>query len=181
MEKVSRLRQRNAGKSIPLEVSKQLFSIGLLSFSFQSYSGASRRQEFAARKARKYLAQKNRLILPALELAYVFSAIAHAPRQVIVEYMIPHVYEALGELGVLETNHLNGLGSASGNANPRSEKNKATQKNRSKTRSKTKRNGGCRDDLCLARFLEGVCWRFVAYPVCHSCFTRSIFCSVQLI
>ena len=116
------------------------------------------------------MAQKSRLILPALELAYVFSAIAHAPRQVVVERMIPHVHEALGELGVLETNHVNNVGSANGNANPGSEKNKAAQKNHSKTRSKVERNEGYWDDLCLARFLEGVCWRFVAYPVCSFLF-----------
>ncbi|KAF9236545.1 hypothetical protein BU15DRAFT_49888 [Melanogaster broomeanus] len=110
MEKVSGLRQRIAGKSIPLE-------------------------KFAARKARKYLAQKNRLLLPALELAYVFFAIAHAPRQVILERMIPDIRLALDELGLQEAScSMAGV------------------------------REGYWDDVCLARFLEGVCWRFVAYP-----------------
>ncbi|KAN0080427.1 Protein of unknown function (DUF3808) domain containing protein [Tylopilus felleus] len=134
MEKVSGLRQRIAGKSIPLE-------------------------KFAARKARKYLAQKNRLILPALELAYVFAAIAHAPRQVVLERMIPHVNEALEELGIPETNGVNGVADLNGAITK-----KVTQKNNIKARNKTEGREGYWDDLCLARFLEGVCWRFVAYP-----------------
>ncbi|KAG8215539.1 hypothetical protein J3R82DRAFT_9198 [Butyriboletus roseoflavus] len=133
MDKVSALRQRIAGKSIPLE-------------------------KFAARKARKYLGQQNRLILPALELAYVFAALAHAPRQVVLERMIPHVRQALEELGVLEVNSVNGV------ANPNGGKNKTVEKNRRKARSRAEGKEGYWDDLCLARFLEGVCWRFVAYP-----------------
>jgi len=70
--------------------------------------------------------------------------------------MIPRVYEALRELGVLETKHVTG--------NPGEEKNKAAHKNHSRTRSKMEGNEGYWDDLCLARFLEGVCWRFVAHP-----------------
>lgn len=104
------------------------------------------------------MAQKNRLILPALELAYIFAAIAHAPRRVIVECMIPHVYQALRELDVLETNGINGSVKPWRN-------NKVTQKNHNKMRSKAEGRVGYWDDLCLARFLEGVCWRFVAYPV----------------
>lgn len=85
----------------------------------------------------------------------MFAAIAHAPRQVVLERMIPHVHQVLEELGVLE---MNGV---SGDTNPNGQKNK-----RGKTRSKVEGKEGYWDDLCLARFLEGVCWRFVAYPVC---------------
>ncbi|KAG1873955.1 hypothetical protein F4604DRAFT_1582539 [Suillus subluteus] len=106
MERVQGLRQKIAGKSIPVE-------------------------KFVARKARKYLAQSDRLLLPALELAYVFHAIAHAPREVIVKEMIPALGGALGELG---------------------------------KGKKLESRSGYWDDVCLARFLEGVCWRFVAYP-----------------
>lgn len=107
------------------------------------------------------MAQKNRLILPALELAYVFTAIGHAPRQVVFDRMIPHVHEALEELGVLEMSCVNG------DANPNGQKNKkAAEKNHRKARNKAEEREGYWDDLCLARFLEGVCWRFVAYPVC---------------
>ncbi|KAG2087614.1 uncharacterized protein F5147DRAFT_748515 [Suillus discolor] len=75
MERVQGLRQKIAGKSIPIE-------------------------KFVARKARKYLAQSDTLLLPALELAYVFHAIAHAPREVIVREMIPAVGDALREPGL---------------------------------------------------------------------------------
>jgi hypothetical protein len=34
--------------------------------------------------------------------------------------------------------------------------------------------GGYWDDLCLAKFLEGVCLRYIAYPVSHS-FLGSLF------
>lgn len=124
---------------------------------FRSCTDDSCQQKFAARKARKYLGQKNRLILPALELAYVFAAIAHAPRQVVLEHMIPHARQALEELGVLEMN---------GVAHPNGENNKMAEKNHRKAKSKAEGKEGYWDDLCLARFLEGVCWRFVAYPVC---------------
>ena len=159
MEKVSGLRQRIAGKSIPLEVGHEhILCISL--FTDVPCIDCSHRQKFAARKARKYLAQKNRLILPALELAYVFAAIAHAPRQVVLERMIPHVNEALEELGIPETNGVNGVADLNGAITK-----KVTQKNNIKARNKTEGREGYWDDLCLARFLEGVCWRFVAYPV----------------
>ncbi|KAG2110020.1 hypothetical protein BD769DRAFT_1365263 [Suillus cothurnatus] len=113
MERVQGLRQKIAGKSIPVE-------------------------KFVARKARKYLAQSDRLVLPALELAYVFHAIAHAPREVIVREMIPA--SRGGENGVKEN---------------------GSRKGKEK---KPESRSGYWDDVCLARFLEGVCWRFVAYP-----------------
>lgn len=106
------------------------------------------------------MAQNNRLVLPALELAYVFAAIAHAPRQVVLERMIPQVYQALEELGVLEVNGVNGNAHLNGGKNK-----KVTEKNSRKGKSKTEAREGYWDDLCLARFLEGVCWRFIAYPV----------------
>ncbi|KAI9459290.1 glyoxal oxidase N-terminus-domain-containing protein [Boletus coccyginus] len=120
---------------------------------------SSCRQKFVARKARKYLAQENWLILPALELAYVFTAVAHAPRQVVLERMVPHVHQALEELGVLAMNIVNGDMNSGGGKNK-----KVSQKSHRKVRSKAEGREGYWDDLCLARFLEGVCWRFVAYP-----------------
>ncbi|KAL0953074.1 hypothetical protein HGRIS_007274 [Hohenbuehelia grisea] len=110
MSRVSQLRQRIAGKSIPLE-------------------------KFAARKARKFQAQ-GRLALPALELAYIFLAIAHAPRATITGKMLPTIQELLTKLHSCEADV-------------------------------TKYEGGAGeywDDLCLAKFLEGVCLRYVAYP-----------------
>jgi hypothetical protein len=73
MTQVPKLRQRIAGKSIPLE-------------------------KFVARKARKCEAQNGRLFLPALELAYVFQAITRTPRSVIAERMLPLVDAALAKL-----------------------------------------------------------------------------------
>ncbi|KAG1736065.1 hypothetical protein EDD22DRAFT_1010255, partial [Suillus occidentalis] len=120
MERVQELRQKIAGKSIPVE-------------------------KFVARKARKYLAQSDTLLLPALELAYVFHAIVHAPREVIAGEMIPAVGGALGELGL-------GEGGATANG---------VKKGKDK---KLESRSGYWDDVCLARFLEGVCWQFVVYP-----------------
>ncbi|KAG1895793.1 uncharacterized protein F5891DRAFT_1056964 [Suillus fuscotomentosus] len=125
MERVQGLRQKIAGKSIPIE-------------------------KFVARKARKYLAQSDTLLLPALELAYVFHAIAHAPREVIAREMIPAVGEALGVLGLVLSSESEGGAKASG---------AKTGKDK-----KLESRSGYWDDVCLARFLEGVCWRFVAYP-----------------
>lgn len=133
MERVQGLRQKIAGKSIPVE-------------------------KFVARKARKYLAQSDRLLLPALELAYVFHAIAHAPRKVIVREMIPALGGALGELGLVLSSGSEGLvlSGSGGSANESGAKKGKDKKLESRS--------GYWDDVCLARFLEGVCWRFVAYP-----------------
>ncbi|KAF8623319.1 hypothetical protein AX17_007460 [Amanita inopinata Kibby_2008] len=109
MAKVPSLRQKIAGKSIPLE-------------------------KFVARKARKFLSQKNRLVLPALEIAYLFLAIAHAPRVVIIDRMLPEVYQVLETLEKSTINDYHGNGI------------------------------GYWDDYCLAKFLEGVCLRYVACP-----------------
>ncbi|KAI9435435.1 hypothetical protein H4582DRAFT_1817570 [Lactarius indigo] len=110
MIEVPKLRQRIAGKSIPLE-------------------------KFVARKARKCEAQGGRLFLPALELAYIFQAIAHAPRSVIAEQMLPLVEAALAKLKPYE----------------------GTPQTYGKTAEYW-------DDWCLARHLEGVCLRYIAYP-----------------
>ncbi|KAJ7200812.1 hypothetical protein GGX14DRAFT_466162 [Mycena pura] len=107
MERVPGLRQKIAGKSIPLE-------------------------KFVARKARKFLAQDGRLALPALEMSYVFLAIAHAPRRIVETRMLPSVRALLDPL-----------------TKPNAEKTYGT---------------GYWDDLCLARFLEGVCLRYIAFP-----------------
>ncbi|KAK0191720.1 hypothetical protein F5146DRAFT_929724 [Armillaria mellea] len=99
MERVPKLRQKIAGKSIPLE-------------------------KLVARKARKFLLQGH-LALPALEMAYQFLAIAHAPRQIVVTKMLVEVKACLQNL---------------------------------------RSTPGYWDDFCLAKFLEGVCLRYVAYP-----------------
>ena len=111
MKEIPKLRQRIAGKSIPLE-------------------------KFVARKARKCEAQGGRLLLPGLELAYVFHAVARAPRSVIAAQMLPLVDSALASL------------------------------KRYEGAPQTYENGtGFWDDWCLARHLEGACLRYIAYPV----------------
>ncbi|GJJ13980.1 hypothetical protein Clacol_008237 [Clathrus columnatus] len=115
MERVPTLMQRIAGKSIPIE-------------------------KFISRKARKFRSQKKRLALSGLEFAYNFLAIAHAPRTVITEKMLPLVEQQAGILLNAEKD------------------------------PKTYGRGGSEgedeywDDLALTRFLKGVCLRYVAYP-----------------
>jgi Protein of unknown function (DUF3808) len=111
MTEVPKLRQRIAGKSIPLE-------------------------KFVARKARKCETQGGRLLLPALELAYILHAVSRAPRSVIAEQMLPLVEAALVELRQHE-------------GSP----------------GKYGKGSEFWDDWCLARHLEGACLRFIAYPV----------------
>ncbi|TFK64860.1 hypothetical protein BDN72DRAFT_774082 [Pluteus cervinus] len=110
LEQVPDLRQKIAGKSIPLE-------------------------KYAGRKARKFHSQ-GALTLPALELAYIFHGIAHAPREVIIGKMLPEVQSTLQKLGEREKIEKKWNGG----------------------------KGGYWDDYSLARFLEGVCLRYVAYP-----------------
>lgn len=88
-----------------------------------------------ARKARKFQAQ-GRLALPVLELAYLFLGIAHAPRVIVTTKMLPEVEKLLAKLKEHE-------------ADPK----------------KYENGKSYYDDFCLARFLEGVCCRYVAYPV----------------
>ncbi|KAF9446913.1 hypothetical protein P691DRAFT_803254 [Macrolepiota fuliginosa MF-IS2] len=110
LEKVPDLRQKIAGKSIPLE-------------------------KYVARKSRKFSQQGDRLALPALELAYIFLGIAHAPREVIINKMLPETEKVLTELDA------------------------------HKSKPKKYEGGhGYWDDYCLAQFLKGVCLRYVAYP-----------------
>lgn len=114
MTEVPKLRQRIAGKSIPLE-------------------------KYVARKARKCEAQGGRLLLPALELACILHAVSRAPRPVIAEQMLPLVDAALVELKRYE-------------GSP----------------EKYGKGSEFWDDWCLARHLEGVCLRYVAYPAPHA-------------
>lgn len=91
-----------------------------------------------ARKARKFEEQGNRLALPTLEFAYHFLAIAHSPRDVIKEKMLPQVEQLLVKLKAYQDTPLQYEG-----------------------------GHGYWDDLCLAHFLEGICLRYIAYPVSY--------------
>ena len=83
-------------------------------------------------------------MLPGLELAYTFLAISHAPRPVIADRMLPEVYKALEKL----------------------EKYSGANKKGGGNEKEYEGDGtGYWDDYCLAKFLEGVCLRYVAYPV----------------
>lgn len=88
-----------------------------------------------ARKARKFQSQ-GRLALPVLELAYLFLGITHAPRAIVADKMLPQVNRLLAEL-----------------------------KRHEMDPKQYEQGQGYYDDLCLARFLEGVCFRYIAYPV----------------
>lgn len=140
MEQVPSLRQKIAGKSIPLEVIILPSSSCLANVMFY--------QKFVARKARKYQTQ-GRLALPVLELGYLFLAIAHAPRIVVTTKMLPEVEKLLAKLKEHESDP-----------------------------KKYEKGQGYADDLCLAKFLEGVCCRYVAYPV--SIFTTSSLSELKL-
>ena len=114
MKEVPKLRQRIAGKSIPLE-------------------------KFVARKSRKCEAQGGRLVLPALELAYILHAVSRAPCAVLAEQMLPRVEAVLAELGRFV--------------------------GKPEEYAKGQGQGSFWDDWCLARHLEGTCFRYIAYPV----------------
>jgi hypothetical protein len=125
MDEIPRVTNRIAGKSIPVEVSDSLCM-------FRGISIAP--QKFVARKARKFFSQKQRLMLPIVELAYVFQAITHSPRDIIVDKMLPEVDHAFEQLQVDPSRY----------------------------------PGGAKvfwDDWALAKFLEGICARYMAYPV----------------
>jgi hypothetical protein len=96
-------------------------------------------QKFVARRAEKFQEQGGRLCLATLELAYVFGGIAHAPRDVITNKMLPQARTELNNLEAFVDNP-----EAWGNGQ------------------------GYWDDYCLCRLLEGVCERYLAYPVCGS-------------
>src|ERR1700722_16743306 len=68
---VGGLCQRIAGKSIPFEVSNFLSATSSLT--------ADRHRNLSLAPAHKFQSQGNRLALPALELSYLFLAIAQAP------------------------------------------------------------------------------------------------------
>ncbi|KII86100.1 hypothetical protein PLICRDRAFT_56563 [Plicaturopsis crispa FD-325 SS-3] len=91
-------------------------------------------EKFIARKARKFETQGNRLVLPALEFAYLFLGITHAPRAVLVRKMLPEIDGALARLKAHEHD------------------------------PQTYENGQAYwDDYALVHFLEGVCMRYIAY------------------
>ncbi|GAA6051719.1 hypothetical protein JCM3770_002699 [Rhodotorula araucariae] len=113
MAQVPDLMQRIAGKSIPLE-------------------------KFVARRARKFVAQGNRLILPGIELAYVLNCLGLSPRFILFEEHLNQVSHVLAELHAV------------------------------KEPEKYGQNGDeYWDDYCLAHLLRGIILRFIAHPDPH--------------
>jgi Protein of unknown function (DUF3808) len=130
MVRVPGLRQKIAGKSIPLEVQSQSHLLSKSHLTLWT-------QKFVARKARKFQSQNQHLALPALELAYIFRGIAHAPRTVIVNKILPQTDIVLTRINQSKDDINGYIGG----------------------------RGSYWDDFCLGMFLKGVCMRYVAYPV----------------
>ena len=121
MATVPGLMQRIAGKSIPME-------------------------KFGARKAQKYAAQGDRLLLPVFEFGYVCLMYPRAPRDVLINVMLPRIESAIQEL-------------------KRCQGKEGEYMQEYKKRGA--KNNGYWDDYALAHFLKGVCLRFVAFPVSY--------------
>lgn len=93
MRGVPDLMQRIAGKSIPLEVSS---SVGQAAIRCSPQFVFS--QKFVARRARKFVAQGNRLTLPGIELAYVLNCLGLSPRFILFDEHLDQVSSVLAEL-----------------------------------------------------------------------------------
>lgn len=89
MRDVPDLMQRIAGKSIPLEVRPVSLSWNLADSSLQ---------KFVARRAKKYVHQGNRLVLPGIELGYVLNCMGMAPRFALFETHLHQISAVLAEL-----------------------------------------------------------------------------------
>lgn len=70
-------------------------------------------------------------------MAYIFLAIAHAPREIVIAKMLPMIETQLSKLREHE-----------------------------KEPSAYEDGHGFWDDYCLAKFLEGICLRYVAHLAC---------------
>lgn len=75
-------------------------------------------------------------MLPALEFGYFFQCIGRAPRHVVFNHMLPAVDETLKKVKEHENDP-----------------------------TKYEGGKGYWEDMCLALFLQGVCLRYIAYPV----------------
>ncbi|GAA5827210.1 hypothetical protein JCM11251_001170 [Rhodosporidiobolus azoricus] len=110
MLRVPDLLQKIGGKSIPIE-------------------------KFISRRARKFIAQGDRLTLPGIELAYVLNCLGLSPRRILVDKHLVEVKKVLADLGAVADSSAYG-----------------------------KTGEEYWDDYCLAHFLRGVILRFTAHP-----------------
>lgn len=62
------------------------------------YLTLSSEQKFVAKKARKFIQQGNHLVLPGLELSYVFNCIGLAPRYILLDVHLDRVSTVLADL-----------------------------------------------------------------------------------
>lgn len=134
MAQVPDLMQRIAGKSIPLE-------------------------KFVARRARKFVAQGNRLALPGIELAYVLNCLGLSPRFILFEEHLNQVSQVLAELHAVKEPEKYG-------------KNGDEFWDGALIRLCTLVSGLQADllrdpDYCLAHLLRGIILRFIAHPEPH--------------
>ena len=113
-------------------------------------------QKFVIRKSRKYSTHGHALILPLLEFGYFFQTIPHSPLENILGKHIPVVQERKRQIEAREE---------SKSKKTESIKSGKTNKKNSNVNAGASQADVYWDDWCLVRFLEAVCWRYVAYPV----------------
>jgi hypothetical protein len=115
-------------------------------------------KKFAIRKSRKLATYGTEsLVLPLLEFGYFFQSIPRAPLEILLGKLIPVVQLRKSQI---EARAADGKGSQAESI--KSGKNNKKSANASGSGSLADVYW---DDWCLVRFLEGVCWRYVAYPV----------------
>lgn len=132
MAQVPDLMQRIAGKSIPLE-------------------------KFVARRARKFVQQGNRLVLPGIELAYVLNCLGLSPRFILFEQHLDQVSHVLAELHkVREPSEYGKTGEEFWDGAFLSS---VSRHDFADAQS--------RADYCLAHLLRGIILRFIAHPEPH--------------
>ena len=149
MRDVPDLMQRIAGKSIPLEVR--------LAFRFSKFALTLHVQKFVARRAKKYVHQGNRLVLPGIELAYVLNCLGMAPRFALFETHLHQISAVLAELHACKD-------PASWGKNG----DEYWDGQLASFLSSERRADFELTDYCLAHLLRGIVLRFIAHPEKHT-------------
>lgn len=89
MKSIPTLTKKIAGKSLPIEVGLPFLC---------PPCKLMESQKLCSRKARKFETQGHRLFLPAMELAYVFGALTHTPRNLLLNRHLPRIDKMLAKL-----------------------------------------------------------------------------------